>query len=157
MYETLKKLEDLLKEKLKGKITSFFIDNPNLIPMSQLPCIAISPVSTEIDIADTGRDEHVHQIEIHVMMNALTELTNVENQMVGIEFLTKIVEERDTDGKPVDYSILGILRDKDNIKLGDNWNIGNVGTIEYGLTQRLDQDIVKEAILTLTVIRMPRR
>ena len=155
MYQTLIKIRDLLKDSLKGKIKYFFIDDPNLIPQGALPCIAITPVSTDTDIADTGRDVHTRTIDIFLIINAKDELNKFAKEVVGTQFLCDIMEGEDENGNLKDYTILYILRK--NLDLGDNWMIQNVSSVDYGMRERPEQGLTKEASIRIMVARISTR
>jgi len=155
MYQTLIKIRDLLKDSLKGKIKYFFIDDPNLIPQGALPCIAITPVSTDTDIADTGRDVHTRTIDIFLIINAKDELNKFAKEVVGTQFLCDIMEGEDENGNLKNYTILYILRK--NLDLGDNWMIQNVSSVDYGMRERPEQGLTKEASIRIMVARISTR
>ena len=155
MYQTLIKIRDLLKESLKGKVKYFFIDDPNLIPQGALPCLAITPVSTDTDIADTGRDIHTRTIDIFLIINAKDELNKFGKEMVGTQFLCDIMEGEDENGNLKDYTVLYTLRK--NLNLGNNWMIQNISAVDYGLRSRPEQGITKEASIRITVARISNR
>lgn len=155
MYSTLIKLRDLLKEALQGKVKYFFIDDPNLLPQGALPCLAITPVSTDTDIADTGRDIHTRTIDIFLIINAKDELNKFSEEMVGTEFLCDIMEGEDENGNLKDYTVLYVLRK--NLDLGNNWMIQNISAVDYGLRERPEQGITKEASVRVTVARISNR
>jgi hypothetical protein len=155
MFETLIKIRELLKNKFQGKVKTFIIGNPMLVPESSLPCLSIHPVSTETTIADTGRDLSTHTIEVRLIINASLEVQGKRDQLVGIQLLTETIEERETSGKLKSDTILNILRE--NLTLGDNWLIGNVSSVQYVFEQRGEQFFTKEAVITLTVLRIVNR
>jgi len=152
MYSTLEKIKSLLKDKFQGTIKDFYIDDPNLIPLDNLPCIAIVPVSTDINIADTGRDQFTFTINVFLIISAKQELDKYKGEMVGTQFLTKTMEEKDDSGNLKDSTILYVLRK--NLELGTNWSILNVSRIEYLTRARPEQAITKEASCRITVSRI---
>lgn len=155
MYQTLIKIKDILERSFGSKIRSYFIEDPNLIPMSALPCLAVSPVSTNIDLADSGRDLFTYTINVILIINAINELEKVEKEIVGTKFLIETMEERDSSGNLEINTIAYILRK--NLDLGTNWYIGNVKSIEYGLKIRPEQGLTKEASMRIEVIQITTR
>jgi len=158
MFRTLKKLKDLLETQFGASIKNFFIDDPNLIPLSELPCICVAPVSSGIDIADNQRDKFAYTIDICLIINAKQELMKYKKEVVGTQYLTEIMEARDSDGILKANTISKVLRD--NLDLGPNWNIDNIGSIDYSLRTRgtvPDSFVTKEAICRLSITEIRNR
>lgn len=155
MFKTLEKIQKLLKDEFGSQIKQIFLDDPNLIPMSALPCIAVAPVSTDIAVLDTGRDQYTYTIDIFLIIDALKEIKKFAKEIVGTRYLCTIMESRDSSGNLKDHTVLSILRS--NLTLGDNWYIGNVGKVDYGLRIRPEQGVTKEASCRLTVLRITNR
>jgi len=157
MFDTLTKIKNLLETNFGkgGVIKDYFIDDPNLIPVSSLPCIAISPVSTDINIADTGRDSFTFAIDVILIIDAKMELSKYKGEMVGTQFLAETMERKDSSGNLEANSILYVLRK--NMDLGDNWYIQNISRVDYGLRVRSEQLITKEASCRIEVIRYNNR
>jgi len=154
MYNILTTLQTRLKTQLGNRIRTYFIDDPNLVNLSSLPCIAITPVATNIEVADTSRDKYTHDVDIFVIINALTELKRAPNEMVGMQFLTKIAEEKDSNGTPLPNTIIYALRN--DLELADNLFIENVGSINYGIRVR-EQNVTLEASIRVSVTRILNR
>ncbi len=155
MYTILTTLQTRLKTQLGNRIRTYFIDDPNLVSLSSLPCIAITPVVTNIDVADTSRDKYTHDVDIFVIINALTELKRAPSEMVGMQFLTKIAEEKDSNGTPLPNTIIYALRN--NLELADNLFVENVGGINYGIRVRGEQNVTLEASIRVSVTRILNR
>ena len=154
MYNILTILQTRLKTQLGNRIKHYHLDDPNLVNLSSLPCIAITPVTTSIDIADTSKDKYTHDVDIFVIINALTELKRAPNEMVGMQFLTKIAEEKDSNGTPLPNTIIYALRN--DLELADNLFIDNVGDINYGVRVR-EQSVTLEASIRVSVTRILNR
>ena len=158
MFRTLKKIRDLLKSTFGNTFKKYWIDDPNLIPQSELPAIYIAPISTDIDIADTGRDKMVYTIEIGVVINAKQELRKYNEEIVGTQYLTEKMEGKDSNGALEKNTVLYVLRN--NLTLDDNWYIENISSIDYSLRTRgtvPDQFVVKDATCRLTVVQILNR
>jgi len=158
MFRSLKKIKTLLESTFGGTFKSYFIDNPNLIPLSELPCIAIEPISTDINIADTAKDQWDYTIDVHLIIDAKQELLKYKKEMIGTQYLTELMEAKDSDGLLKENTILYILRS--NLRLGDNWYIDNISRIEYSIRTRgtsPDQWVVKEATCRLGVKQIINR
>jgi hypothetical protein len=153
MYRSLVKIRDLIQATFGNTFKSFYIDNPNLIPLSEMPCVAIEPINTDINIADTARDEWVYTIDIHLIIDAKQELLKYKQEMVGTQYLTEIMEAKNsTTGALMPNTILYVLRN--NLRLDDNWYIDNPSRVEYSIRTRgsvPDQWVVKEATCRLGI------
>lgn len=158
MYSSLIKIRDLIKETFGDSFNEYWIDDPNLVPSSSLPCVCIAPISTEINIADTARDLYTHTIDVIVIVDAKQELKKFKNEVIGVQFLTEKMEEKTSAGALQENTILYILRN--NLTLGANWAIGNIGAIDYATRIRGEvpsQFVVKEATCRLTITRIRTR
>jgi len=154
MYNVLKTLETRIKNQLGNRIRHYHIDDPLLIPMSSLPCVAVTPVLTSIDIADNARDKYTHDIDVFIIINALTELKKAPSEMVGMQFLTKIAEEKESNGTPKENTVIYALRN--DLELANNLFIDNIGSINYGIRVR-EQNVTLEASIRVSVIRILNR
>jgi len=158
MYLTLCKIRDDIKTVLGDSIREYIIDDPNLVPKSSLPALSIAPTSTIINIVDNVRDEWTYNIDIILIIDASRELKKYKQEVVGTQYLIEKMEAKNSSGVLQANTILYIIRN--TLKLGDNWNIGNVGSIDYSLRTRgsvPDQFVVKEARMSLTVSRLQNR
>ena len=158
MYLTLLKIKSSIEDVLGSSIKEYIIDDPNLVPKSALPCLAIAPTSTDINIADNQRDNWTYNIDVILIIDASRELKKYKQEVVGTQYLIEKMEGKSSTGVLQANTILYILRD--DLTLGANWNIGNIGTIDYSLRTRgsvPDQFVVKEARLGITVVRTQNR
>lgn len=149
MQKSIELLKTKLENKLKGKISSFYIGDPYIIPMSLMPCIMINPLRTETNVADNQRDVHSHFINVALVIDAMQFFDATPTKMVGCSYLMETMEKEDSDGNIDTNSILGILRD--NLNLASNRSIGNISSIDYTVRKRTDQLITLEAIASLEI------
>jgi len=159
MLLSCKKLRNLIKAELGDSIHDYLIDDPALVPFSSLPCMAFAPISTDIDILDTAKDSWTFTIDIILIIDARRELKKFKQEIVGTSYLTETMEGKTGTGVLKPKTILYILRD--NLKLGDNWYINNIGRIDYAARTRTseigEQFIVKESTLRLSIVRIQNR
>jgi len=159
MILTCEKLKILMEATFGDSIHEYFIDDPSLVAFSALPCLSIAPVSTDIDIIDTARDTWTYAIDIILIINAKDELNKYKQEIVGTRYLTETMEGKTTAGVLRPNTILYVLRN--NLRLGDNWYINNIASIDYSLrtriTERGEQFVTKEATLRLSVVRIQNR
>jgi hypothetical protein len=149
MDKTIILLNTLLKTKLGGKIKSFYVGDPILIPDSAMPCIAICPVSSNITIADNARDVRVHKIQISLIIDARKYFNSTPNEMVGTTFLMETMSKELDAGTIDPASMLGVIRG--NLTLSTNRFISNDVNIDYTTRRRNEDLITLESILTLEV------
>ena len=159
MYQTCARLKLLMEQTFGGSIKEFFLDDPSLIPFSALPCLAVSTITTDIDILDTSKDQWTFTIDIILIMDAKQELKKYKQEVIGTQYLTETMEAKTSAGVLKANTILYVLRD--NLKLGDNWYINNIASIDYSLKTRVseggNQFVTKEATLRLSVVRVQNR
>ncbi len=154
MYQALITIRAKIKEALGNQIKSYFLDDPRLINLSSLPCISIVPVNTTIDIGDTSRDVYTYTIDIFLIINPLTQLMRVKEEMVGMKYLSQTMEEIEDDGLKTN-TILYALRS--NLALDDNFFIDNIGSVDYTVRLRAEQEVTLEAWCRLTITRIITR
>lgn len=141
-----------------GNAFSIFIDDPSFVQESSLPLLAIVPISTNINISDNQRDQYELTIDLILIINAKEELRKYKQEVIGVQYLTEKMEGKDTTGALMVNTILYVIRH--NLRLGDNWNIANVGSIEYANVLRGGQNAqfyTREASLRLSVNRIKNR
>jgi len=155
METTIALLKALLEAKLKGKIKSFYIGDPILIPDSSLPCISISPNVSEAAVADNQRDMRTHTIDISLIIDARQYFNKTPNEMVGTTYLMETMSKENTDGSIDPASILGIIRD--NLSLSTNRFIANEVSIDYTTRRRTEDLITLEAVATIQVQQIGNR
>ena len=155
MDKTIILLKEILKAKLGGKIKSFYIGDPILIPDSMMPCIYIAPSSSTISIADNQRDSRMHKIEIAIVIDARKFFGSTPNEMIGTTFLMEIMSKENTDGTIDDTTILGVIRDNMQLSL-NRFVVGSV-SIDYTTRRRTDDLITLESILTLEIEHISNR
>ena len=157
MYQTLLQLRSLIKTTF-GDAFSYWLDDPSFLAESSLPCLAIAPISTNINIADNQRDNYEFSIDLILIINAKEELGKYRQEVIGVQYLTEKMEGKDSTGALMQNTILYVIRH--NLRLGDNWNIANVGNIEYANVLRgtsEKQFYTREARCRLSVIRIKNR
>lgn len=155
MNKTIALIIALLKAKLSGKIKSFYIGDPLLLPESSMPCISVSPESSTINIADNQRDERAHKIQISLIIDARKYFNATPNEMVGTTFLTETMSKELDDGSIDPASILGIIRD--NLTLSTNRFVSNNVVIDYTTRRRSEDLLTLESICTIEIIHISNR
>jgi hypothetical protein len=157
MYQTLVKIRELLSAVL-GNSMNYWLDDPSFVSESDLPILAISPISTNINIADNQRDVYDFTIDLILIINAKEELRKHKQEVIGVQYLTEKMEGKDSEGSLMVNTILYIIRH--NLRLGDNWNIDNIGNIEYSNRLRGMSDkqfYTKESVIRINVKRLKNR
>lgn len=155
MKDVLEKIKTRLKDNLGNQIKLYFYNHPLLVDMSSTPCICITPVSTTVNVADTGRDVLFHTIDIYLIINALTHLNRENNELVGTTYLINTMEEIDiSDNTMKDNTILEAIRSDLTLDTDDNLAISNIGAIEYSPRIRSEQEVTLEARMRITVSRI---
>ena len=97
-------------------------------------------------------------IDLILIMNAKEELGKYRQEMIGVQYLTEKMEGKDATGALMVNTILYVIRH--NLRLGDNWNINNVGAIEYRNMLRGGQNAqfyTREASMRISVSRLKNR
>ncbi len=149
MKKSIELLKTKLQAKLGGKIKTFYIGDPILIPESAMPCIAISPVKTTSTIVDNARDMHAHSITIAIIVDARKYFGATPDKMVGSQYLMEIMSNENEDGTLDPNTILGVLRD--NLNLETNRFISNISSADYAVRKRTDDLITLEAIASIDI------
>ena len=159
MILTCEKLKTILESTFGDSIKNYNIDDPAIIPFSELPTIAISPISTNIDIIDTARDTWIYTVDIILIIDSKQELNKYKQEVVGTRYLADTMEGKTSSGTLRPNTILYILRN--NLRLGDNWYINNIANIDYSLRTRTNvggnQFVTKEATLRLSAVIVQNR
>jgi len=149
MKKSIELLKTKLESKLKGRVKSFYIGDPWILPESSMPCIMINPNTTETNILDNQRDTHSHNIDVSLIIDARQFFDATPEKMVGTVFLMDIMEAELSDGSIDPASILGILRD--NLNLGTNRFIKNISSIDYTVRRRTEELITLEVVAHLQI------
>ena len=155
MDKTISLLKEALKAKLGGKIKSWYVGDPVLIPDSAMPCISISPNSSAIIIADNQRDSRTHKIDISVIVDARQYFGSTPLEMVGTTFLMETMSKENTDGTIDAATVLGVIRD--NMQLSTNRFMTGSVTIDYTTRRRTEDLITIESICTIEITHISSR
>jgi len=158
MYRTLTKIRDLMRDTFGDLFKEYWIDNPSLVIFSALPALYVAPVSTSLDVADSAKDIWTYTIDVGVIIDAKQELLKFKKEMVGTQFLTEIMEAKNSDGTLKSNSIIYVLRN--NLSLGSNWMMGNSLSVSYETATRMgpaSQWVTKEAAVRFTVTQFLNR
>ena len=155
MDKTISLLKEALKAKLSGKIKSWYVGDPVLIPDSAMPCIAISPNSSAIVVADNQRDTRTHKIDISVIIDARQYFGSTPSEMVGTTFLMEIMSKENTDGTIDAATVLGVIRD--NMQLSTNRFMTGSVAIDYTTRRRTEDLITIESICTIEITHVSSR
>ena len=155
MDKTINLVVELLKVKLRERIKTFYIGDPILIPESAMPCISVSPESSNINVADNQRDLRTHKLQIAIIIDARKYFNTAPTEMVGTKFLTELMSKELDDGSIEPSSILGIIRD--NLTLSTNRSVSNEVNIDYTTRRRTEDLITLEAIMTLEINHFSNR
>ena len=155
MDKTVLLIRELLRQKLGGKIKSFYIGDPLLIPDAALPCISVAPSETSVNVTDSMRDIRSHQIDIALIIDARKYFSSMPETMVGTTFIMETMSKELEDGSIDPASIIGILRD--NLTLGSNRFVSNEVTVDYTTRRRTEDLITLEAVATIHVEHITNR
>jgi len=149
MKKSIELLKTKLEEELRGKIKSFYVGDPWIIPESFMPALMISPNRTESNVIDNQRDSHNHFIDISLVIDARQYFSATPEKMVGTVFLMDTMEGEAADGSIESASILGVLRE--NLDISTNRFIKNISSIDYTVRRRTEELITLEAIAHLEI------
>ena len=148
-----------MEETFGDSLRETFLSDPALIPFSSTPCLCVAPIATDIDILDSAKDQWIYTIDIILIIDARRELKKFKQEVIGTQYLTETMEAKTSAGMLKANTILYVLRD--NLRLGDNWYINNIGRIDYASRMRTtavgEQWVCKEAVLRLSVVRVQNR
>lgn len=155
MDKTILLLKEALKAKLGGKIKSWYIGDPVLIPDSAMPCIYVSPNSSTITVADNQRDSRIHKIDIAIVIDARKYFGSTPSEMVGTTFLMENMSKENDDGTIDAATVLGVIRDNMSLSL-NRFVVGSV-SIDYSTRMRTADLITLEAICTIEIEHFSNR
>ncbi len=127
---------DLLKQQQGfGYFKKYFYGDPYEIPLSDLPCIAVELLRTQINAGPTGMDEVIQTVQIKLIYNKRDDFTTAPtSEVTGVRSLESFAQGIDPSSSEYEqHTIAGILRR--NFTLG---NIANNQTIDikYGIVPR---------------------
>lgn len=117
-----------LKKFYSGKI------EPSKIPSSDMPVLMVYETSEKLlsDQLTTARDKYRFGLTIEVVINAYAYVSEggieTDKVLLGQRAVQDIISARDSDGKPLATSILGVLRS--NV-LGSRYLFSNEIDIEF--------------------------
>ena len=157
MNETLEKIKDILATGISsGRVKSYIIGEPELVPTTLMPCIAIAPSITDITIADNDRDQSTFTISIKAIVNIKTSIGKNGMEVVGTKEIVDIMEERNSSNILQEGTVLYQVRN--NLNLGSNWDVDNSCDINYGVRRdNAGQPIAIMAIMTMRVMLVKNR
>lgn len=155
MEATINLIKTRLENVLKGKVKSFYIGDPMLIPESAMPCISVSPNRSDFEILDNARDGRTHTINVALIIDARQFFDATPAKMVGTTFLMEIMQKEDADGTINDNTILGSLRS--NLTLGTNRFITNISSVDYTTRRRTEDLVTLEAVATIEIEQISNR
>jgi hypothetical protein len=152
MYEEpADRILDFLKDLFaSGPFKAFYDDDPDDIPLVNLPALVVEMQSNNIDTANspTGTDYVTEEIIVKVIYDKRADYKRQPNQVSTRRKIRKIVEERDSTGAYSLQSIKGALRK--NLSLGEAV-LDNDMRFEIGVLPRPDGVITAEGHLTISV------
>lgn len=138
--KVLKKLEETLGDSL---FKHYFYGDNIFIPQTQLPCVIVDKISSDVDQGATGTDEREQNYVVKILINKKDEYGKDPEESPGQTFLENIAEGLDpTTGEYSDESVVGVLRK--NLTLDDVLINQNV-RIVYGIRARPEETITLEA------------
>ena len=155
MEASINLIKTRLEGVLKGKIKSFYVGDPILIPESMMPCISISPDRSEFEILDNARDGRTHTISIALIIDARQYFDATPEKMVGATFLMQTMQLENSAGTIDPNTVLGALRSE--LTLSTNRFIQNISSVDYSTRRRTDDLITLEAVASIEVEQISNR
>ncbi len=135
-----KTLVDTITELLKAQqgfsyFKKFYYGDPYEIPLSDMPCIAVELLRTQIDAGPTGMDNIIQTVQIKLIYNKRDDYTTAPtSEVTGVRTLESFAQGVDPASTEYEqHTIAGILR--------RNFTLGNIATnqtidIKYGIVPR---------------------
>jgi len=138
----------------RGIATVYGFGDPLRIPANNLPAIVISPVGTAPSVSDSANDKCIHTIDVSVVVDERTYFNQQQDEKTGLQEVMTVMAETDDTGRPLDSTILAVVRRKlfENSSLVEN--IIDNGEIKYGFTGSREFTTI-EAHYTFTVQTKP--
>ncbi len=127
---------DLLKSQQGfGYFKKYYYGDPYEIPLSDMPCVAVELLRTQIYEGPTGMDLITQTVQIKLIYNKRDDFTTAPtSEVTGVRSLEALAQGIDPMSKEYEqHTIVGILR--------KNFTLGNVATnqtldIKYGIVPR---------------------
>ena len=132
MNRVLDEIKSLLSTAMTTRIKSYYKGEVEPVPQSYLPALMIWGKSTTVVALSTAKDQYVYEIGIKVIIDLKTQLDEAGTGEIikSQQEIINIMEERNTDGTLKSDTVLGTLRDTDNVK-GTDYLFNNEIKIEY--------------------------
>jgi hypothetical protein len=106
------KIIELLRENLgeARNIKRFYFGNPVELASADLPAIFVQPLSKEVNQLDNVNDEITGRILIGVCVDPAQYESKKADEATAERFLSEIEGGRNSDGSPIESSIMYVLR-----------------------------------------------
>jgi len=150
--DVLLAIKTLLETADSGNVYAHHFYGVNTVPsQSEMPFIEIKPGSTSMERRGTNSMNNEFQVVIRVvdsLKNFVTEDTNKE-VVSHTQTFVKRMEERDSNGKPLASTILGVLHD--NMRLNNKVTMVGISTVRYDeINNPHDGSWIIEATMVVT-------
>lgn len=118
MFRIEEEVRDFLETAMTTSLKKYYVGKvpPNKIPVNQLPALCVYGTKTTLlsDQLTTARDKYSFDLSIDVITNVYAKVsgTGIESDdiLLAQKTLKQLIEERDSDMKPIATSVLGALR-----------------------------------------------
>ena len=113
----------------------FYYGDPYEIPTSDMPCISVELLKTQIDAGPTGMDNITQTVRINLIYNRRNDYTTTAStEVTGVRSLEALAQGIDPSSLEYEtHTVLGILRRNFTIENSSN---NQTVEIEYGLGAR---------------------
>ena len=113
MDKIINNLKTLLTTAFGSDFKSYEYGDVEIAPTSDLPLLAIKPISTTVTGSGTVRDMNVFNIQVIVYISSKQYLNNINNnpsERATLSRLIEIVEDRNSNQNIKAKSVMGVIR-----------------------------------------------
>lgn len=153
MYDVLDEIRDNLATDLTTKIKAYWVGQAIAQTFNETPFLCVYAQNATHEGMGTMKDKTEYSVIIDIFTSSFGEIATAENSdktQQAQKELWQLVEERDTDGKPLDSTIVGSLRKR--IKGTKYMFTGNI-SIEYPTPQEEQNQWYFMARVNVRVVR----
>lgn len=136
MNELLDELKSLLQTALGANFKTYYKGNVIVPPKKYLPALMIFGNSTNVIAKTTAEDQYQYNVSIKVVVDVMTFVDEAGTGEIikSQETLIDLMEQRNSSNQPVATTVLGVLRDTDNIR-GARYIHNNNINVTYSAAQ----------------------
>lgn len=137
MIESIEELKGYFQDEMQSRIKTFYVGEVAVVPKHKCAALMVYPISSSVIARSTASDDEQNVVGVKIVdiLPNYIEVDGDKETIQATQWLTKAMQERNSDNQYKEDTVMGVLRKTANVR-GNNYIFNDVSEISYNIIQQ---------------------